>query len=797
MTGRGDGRTPHSNDAAETPESGEPWSRHEGLGARARERVGSVIVERFRLDALLGVGGSAAVFAATELETSSRFAVKVLHPELSAREDLVRRFMREGAIAKKLDHPALVPIFEDGRMEDGSVFLVMELLEGHTLERWATFEERLPIVESLRVAEDVLDLLTTAHEAGIVHRDIKPANVFRMRSGEIRVLDFGIARFFEGGGDGVQTQHGAGMGTPSFMPPEQARGRWNLVDGRTDVWAVGAVLFSLVSGEKPRIADTTHEELLLAMTQPVRSVLEAAPKLPTVVSDVIDRALAFTMDDRFTSARAMQSALRAARETLEDASPASAPTRPDLLVPDEPVESASVVFVGTASPPDEEAQDAPASGVPASGRPPMSSRLFESQGIEPATVPRSGAPSGSLGSLTRSVIGYDPAHSYIIAAPEGGSLLGIRIHRGIVLWHHPVPEGPLWLSAFGRVLVVAAGQALSTVDLVSGEVGIRTVLPRPIDPDDRVPSAPALLAFRSPQPVYVARASGTTLFSVHAAHGTIIGERTFPARVEFAPWQDVLLVLYNRTLEMLDPVTLATVAAPGRAPVPDPESVISVTVEGPLLLVSGEKRGIFGGGSFVGVIDGRTMEEPIGLRERVIDPNVRPAIANGGIVAALRTNDGHGLLAWPSGATAGVPIAGRRIVALANLGSTLFTVLADANGAVALASVDAATLEPRFAYGPVSETTPLSPPAALGAAPVTESYVQKNETRALVLAPTVPTHPDARSFDTRAGGAGWSRSLVDVGLVEGWGFVAGALVVRGARSLRALEPRAGTVVARF
>ena len=812
MAGPGDGRTGRSADSAETPDSvGEPWSHGEiGPGGRARERLGKVIADRFRLEELLGVGGSAAVYSATEQESGSRFAIKILHPELSAREDLVRRFLREGAIAKKLDHPALVPVFEDGRTEDGAVFLVMEHLEGHTLERWATFEERLPIVECMRVAEDVLDLLSTAHEAGIVHRDIKPANIFRMRSGEIRVLDFGIARFFEGASDGLQTQHGAGMGTPSFMPPEQARGRWNLVDGRTDVWAVGAVLFALLSGEKPRIADTAHEELLLAMTQPVRSVLDAAPKLPTQVADVVDRALAFGMDDRFTSARAMQSALRAAREMLEDASPASAPTRPDMLRPDddEPVQSASVVFVGI---PDPDGEEAPPPSVQQetnplirqpdrpSARPPAerSSKLFESQIIEPATVPRSDVPAGSLASLTRSVVGFDPDQGYMLAAVDGQNLLGIRLHRGMVLWQHQVPEGPLWLTSFGRVLVVASGRAISTLDLVTGQVGIRAVLPRPIDADDRIPNAPLIVALRAPEPVYVARTTSSTLYSIDAVQGAVRKERTFPGRVEIAPWNDVLLVLYNRTLEMLDPVTLATVAPAGRDPLPDPESVTSVSIEGPLLLVGGEKRGIFGGGSFVAVIDGRTMQEPVGMRERLLDPAVRPTFSNGGIASAIRTTDGHGIMAWPAGTTAGVPIAGRKIVALTSMQGSLFTVLADGTGAFDLASVDAATLTPRFAYGAVVETPPLVALPTLGAPPMPEWFMQKNDSRALVLAPTVPTHPDARSFDARGGGVGWSRSLVDVGLVEAWGFVAGGLVVRGARSLRALEPRAGTVVARF
>ncbi|MBK6693363.1 MAG: serine/threonine protein kinase [Myxococcales bacterium] len=795
MTRPSDGRE-HTN----APSSSEDDYRPEGPTARARERVGSTIVGRYRLDELLGVGGSAAVYAATELESGQRFAIKILHPELSARDDLVRRFLREGAIAKKLDHPGLVPIFEDGHTEDGAVFLVMEMLEGHTLERWATFEERLPIVESLRVAEEVLDLLAAAHDAGIVHRDIKPANLFRTRSGEIKVLDFGIARFFEGPNDGMQTQHGAGMGTPSFMPPEQARGRWNLVDGRTDVWAVGAVLFAVLSGEKPRIAETTHEELLLAMTQPVRSVLDAAPRLPPLVADVVDRALAFAMDDRFASARAMQAALRSAREILEDKSPASAPTRPDLLVIENAPESRSMVFV--APPPisdsdvdpvslsaaDLETRErpplmvaprppAPHAKKPSTDRPPplpAAARPREAagvqappaplppapgrpRGVDPATVPRSDVQSGGLSSLARSVVGFDAEHRYILVAAEGTNLIGLRLHRGIALWRHPIPDGPVWLAVFGRTVVVASGASLSTVDLVTGEVTLRSVLPRPVDPDDRVPNAPAIVWFQNPQPMLVARASGSTLLSIHAGHGTVVAERTFPSRVEMAAWHDVLLVLHGReggkTLEILDPMTLATVAGPGRAPMPDAETVVSVTAEGPLLLVSGEKRGLFGSGSYVSVIDGRNMQEPVALRDKAIEPSVRPVLSGGGVIAVLRMPEGHALFAWPSGATAGTPLPQRKLVALAAMGQLVFTVLEDGTGSRELATIDATTLAPRFGYGPVVEAASLVAPAGLGAPPLAEHFVQRSESRVLVLAPTAPTHADVRcmALEVRAG----------------------------------------------
>ncbi|CAN5547405.1 hypothetical protein BH09MYX1_BH09MYX1_60580 [soil metagenome] len=286
------------------------------LQARARGRVGSMLKDKWQLESLLGVGGTAAVYAATH-RNGKRAAIKILHHELSGNEELVGRFLREGYVANKLEHPGAVSVLDDDRADDGSVFLVMELFEGYSLERHTrTNAERLTIEQVVRIGDEVLDVLAIAHTKGVIHRDIKPANLFLTREGKLKVLDFGIARLREGNDDVSATQTGAAIGTPAFMPPEQARGRWDSVDARTDIWSVGATLFALLTGDRPRRAETVNEELLLAMTQPVPKLATAAPHVPAGVAAVVDRAVAFEMNDRYPDARAMQLALRQAMAEL-------------------------------------------------------------------------------------------------------------------------------------------------------------------------------------------------------------------------------------------------------------------------------------------------------------------------------------------------------------------------------------------------------------------------------------------------------------------------------------------------
>jgi eukaryotic-like serine/threonine-protein kinase len=295
-------------------EGGTPAS----LRQRAAARVGTTLTAKYRIDRLLGLGGMAAVYAATHTRNENRVAVKVLHPEISLNEEVRARFLREGYVANKVGHRGAVRVLDDEVADDGAVFLVMELLEGETLEdRWVRGGRRLGEEDALRVADHLLDILAAAHEKGIVHRDIKPANVFVTSEREVKVLDFGIARLREGAGPGTQT--GIAMGTPGFMAPEQAQGKSSLVDAQTDVWAVGATLFTLLSGEQLHRAETMNLRMLAAMTKAAPPLASVVPGVPEAVARVVDRALAFEKSGRWGTAREMQEAVReACREVAGD-----------------------------------------------------------------------------------------------------------------------------------------------------------------------------------------------------------------------------------------------------------------------------------------------------------------------------------------------------------------------------------------------------------------------------------------------------------------------------------------------
>jgi serine/threonine-protein kinase len=291
---------------------------------RARARLGRVLKDRWKLERLMGVGGSAAVYQARH-RNGQRVAVKVLHANLSDEAELRQRFVREGYIANKVGHPAAVTVMDDDIDEEGSVFLVMDLLEGENVEqRWKRHHRTIPPEEVLVIAAQTLDVLEAAHAKKIVHRDIKPENLFLMRDGQLRVLDFGIARLRESMSRIQVTQSGVAMGTPAYMAPEQARGRSELVDGQTDLWALGATMFTLLTGHLVHEAATGNEQLLAAMLRPAPPLAVVLPAAPPCVAHVVDRALAYEKADRFADAAEMRDAVRRAYEKLVGAPMGSA-----------------------------------------------------------------------------------------------------------------------------------------------------------------------------------------------------------------------------------------------------------------------------------------------------------------------------------------------------------------------------------------------------------------------------------------------------------------------------------------
>jgi eukaryotic-like serine/threonine-protein kinase len=278
-------------------------------------RVGSWLRDKYHLDRVLGEGGMATVYAATH-RNKKRVAVKMLHPSLSANEDIRARFLREGYVANSVDHPGAVAVLDDDVAEDGSAFLVMELLEGDTVETVSeTWGERLDAPAVLAIGYQVLDILVAAHAKGVVHRDIKPANLFVTRTGLVKILDFGIARLHEGD-DSSSTRTGVHMGTPAFMSPEQASGRVSQIDARSDLWSVGATLFFLLAHRDVHLGETTQHMIMLTATVQAAPLASVEPGTLGVVSTVVDRALALDKSQRWPSAAAMRDAVAAAYLSL-------------------------------------------------------------------------------------------------------------------------------------------------------------------------------------------------------------------------------------------------------------------------------------------------------------------------------------------------------------------------------------------------------------------------------------------------------------------------------------------------
>jgi predicted Ser/Thr protein kinase len=293
---------PHAEPASErtTESAQEPLDERQ----LARARVGQTIQKKWRLDGLLGTGGMAAVYAATH-RNGSRAALKIMHRELSSDPAIRERFLREGYVANKVDHPGRVAILDDDATEHDEPFLVMELLEGETVQQlWKRKQRRLELPEALWIASEVLDTLAAFHAQGIVHRDLKPANVFLTREGQVKLLDYGVARLTQGATD--RTRAGTALGTPSYMAPEQAMGVQDQVDGRADVFSMGATLYALLSGQRLHQGRSDNEAFILAATTPAPSLARVAPQVPVDVVALVDRALAWDPRNRFDGAEAMQ-----------------------------------------------------------------------------------------------------------------------------------------------------------------------------------------------------------------------------------------------------------------------------------------------------------------------------------------------------------------------------------------------------------------------------------------------------------------------------------------------------------
>ncbi len=291
-----------------TPTPTEPGvpERTMPTGAFEVNRVRSALAEHYRIERVLGEGGMATVYLAEDLKHNRKVAVKVMRPELAATLG-AERFLREVEIAARLTHPHILPVHDSGSA-DGVLYYVMPLVEGESLTSRIARERQLPVEESLRLAREVAEALAYAHKRGIVHRDIKPANIL-LHEGHALVADFGIARAAD---DAVAlTKSGLAIGTPQYMSPEQAAGEPN-IDGRTDIYALGCVLYEMLTGEPPFTGPTAQAIITRSITEEPRPISRTRAVIPPAVDSAVLKALAKSAADRWNSASDFADALASA-----------------------------------------------------------------------------------------------------------------------------------------------------------------------------------------------------------------------------------------------------------------------------------------------------------------------------------------------------------------------------------------------------------------------------------------------------------------------------------------------------
>lgn len=268
---------------------------------------------RYRVVRLLGSGGMGSVYEVEHLELGKRFVLKTLLSDLSARADLVQRLRNEWRALGKLEHPNIVRVSDAGVAEGNLPYFVMERLKGETLSDRLATRGKLELEPALKVAIAVLDALSVAHSIGIVHRDVKPPNIFLTTQGNPKLLDFGIAKLTDASTEGI-TARGVAVGTPRYMSPEQAAGE--PVDLRADLYAVGLVLFEMVSGTGPYRASDANELFLAHLTQPAPLLSTLVPAVPAELDQLVAQMLAKSPDARPSSARQAGDGLRAIYESL-------------------------------------------------------------------------------------------------------------------------------------------------------------------------------------------------------------------------------------------------------------------------------------------------------------------------------------------------------------------------------------------------------------------------------------------------------------------------------------------------
>jgi serine/threonine protein kinase len=270
----------------------------------------AALADRYRVERELGRGGMATVYLAHDLRHDRPVALKVLRPELAASLG-PERFLREIKTAARLHHPHILPVHDSGEAA-GRLWYTMPFVEGESLRQRLAREGQLPLDRALRIASEVLSALGYAHSHGVIHRDIKPENIL-LEGDEAVVADFGVARAVNAASDERLTETGLALGTPAYMSPEQAAASKEL-DGRSDLYALGCVLYEMLAGQPPFVGSTAQQLLARHAIDPVPPIRTVRRTVPESVEQSVMRALAKVPADRFPTAASFAQALTATSE---------------------------------------------------------------------------------------------------------------------------------------------------------------------------------------------------------------------------------------------------------------------------------------------------------------------------------------------------------------------------------------------------------------------------------------------------------------------------------------------------